>query len=99
MLAPYRRWLVRRRNAQRQALRKTLGPLPPYPNHQVGKKEAETRLDGLAILGRPPTCIDAAELKLGAQPEIRCVRTGLVLARGRCPDCTCRPGNKSRGTK
>ena len=89
MLPPYRRWLERCRNLQRRALRKTLGPMPPYPVLQVGKKEADIRLEKLAVLDQPPTCIDVAELRLGKQPKTRCVRTGLVLARGRCPDCTC----------
>ena len=63
-------------------------PIPPEPRHpsRIGDKEWETSIQHV-----PPTCLDRKELELPESGPTRCSRTGLVLARGRCPSCIYKP--------
>ena len=89
ILPPYRKWAERARELERRLLRGRLGALPPAPRRAVGRREWESRMETLAASGKPPTCVDRAELGMSREGETRCARTGLVLARGRCPECPC----------
>lgn len=94
MLPPYRHWAERARERERHALRGGLGALPKAPRQAIGAKEWEARMLALNESGKPPTCVDRAELGLSPKGETKCARTGLVLARGRCPECPCPKSSK-----
>ena len=84
------RWRMRVRALEQAEDRKRLSPAPPEPRppSKIGKAEWEERM---AALGTSvPSCLDAAELGLSDAPLVRCLRTGLVLERGRCAPCPCK---------